>query len=105
MKVNIEKCRVSGRIIIVVLGNEEEKKEVMSRKNRLKGDKIFIENDLTWEERKTQERINKWAKEKKSEGGDIKIGIKKVRINGVWKFWDNMEKEGKEKEREEGKRG
>jgi len=39
------------------LGSEEEKKEVMRKKNRIKGDQIFIENDLTWRERKTQERI------------------------------------------------
>lgn len=32
----------------------------MRSKNKLRGEKIFIENDLTWEERKTQERIYRW---------------------------------------------
>lgn len=68
----------------------------MKRKNKLKGikgEQIFIENDLTWEERKIQERINKWAKEKKSIEEDIKIGIGKVRIKDIWKFWSDIEKE------------
>lgn len=59
---------------------------------------------MTWEERKTQERINKWAKEERSKGGDIKIGRGKVKVNGVWKFWDDMEKENREKECDEGKK-
>lgn len=40
----------------------KEKKEVMKKKSRLKGlkgEQIFIENDLTWQERKIQEKINK----------------------------------------------
>lgn len=68
----------------------------MKRKNKLKGikgEQIFIENDLTWEERKIQERINKWAKEKKSIEEDIKIGVGKVRIKDIWKFWSDIEKE------------
>jgi len=36
----------------------------MRKKNRLKGEQ-FIENDLTWEEKKIQVRINKWTKIKK----------------------------------------
>lgn len=37
---------------------EREMKEVtMRRKSRLKGRRAFIENDLSWEERKLQERI------------------------------------------------
>lgn len=61
MECKIESCRISGNII-VKLGNEEEKKKVMKKKSRLKslkGERIFIENDLTWEERKIQEKINK----------------------------------------------
>jgi len=58
------------------LGNEEEK-EVMRKKNRLKRDQIFIENDLTWEEKKIQERI--WVKERRNKGEDVKVGFGKVR--------------------------
>lgn len=31
----------------------------MENKNKLRGGRIFIENDLTWNERKMQEKIHK----------------------------------------------
>jgi len=40
-------CRESGAVVVVRLENEEEKKEVMQNKFRLKGESIFIENDLS----------------------------------------------------------
>lgn len=51
--------------MIVGLENEEDKKEIMRKKSKLKGGNIFIDNDLSWEERKTQKRINKWVKKKR----------------------------------------
>lgn len=39
-------------MIIARLENKEVKKQVMRNKFILKGEKIFIENDLSWEERK-----------------------------------------------------
>lgn len=47
LNIKIESCKLNNEVIVVKLGSENEKKEVMSRKNRLKGEKIFIENDLT----------------------------------------------------------
>lgn len=83
VKIKIENCRINGNIIIVMLGGELEKREVISRKYRLKGNKIFIENDLTWNERKIQIKINRWAMEGRSKGVDIKIATEKVRRNGI----------------------
>lgn len=37
----------------------------MANKNRLRGERVFIENDLSWKERKIQEKVYRWAKEKK----------------------------------------
>lgn len=54
-----EEYRVSGTVIVVKLENEDKKKEIMSNKNKLKGERIFIENDLSWEERKIQEKMNR----------------------------------------------
>jgi len=39
--------------------SEEEKKKVMRNKFRLKEERIYIENDLSWEERNVQVKINK----------------------------------------------
>jgi len=69
VKCKIEHYRISGKVIIAKLWSEEEKREVIRNKNRLKEDQIFIENNLTWEERKTQERINTWVKERRNKGG------------------------------------
>lgn len=57
-------CRVSGNVVIAKIENGEMKREVCN-KNKLKGEKLFIENDLTWEKRKIQERIYKWVRKKK----------------------------------------
>lgn len=100
----IEHCRLNGKVIIAKLGSEEDKREVMKNKNKLKEGNIFIENDLTWEERKIQKKISRWGKEEKEKGKDIKIGLGKVRINGIWKFWTDIEKE-KKRNNEESERG
>jgi len=78
-------CRENRAMIIVKLESEEVKKKVMRNKYRLKGDKIFIENDLSWEERKVQEKINRWVKEQKSKGMEIKVKLKRVRMKGIWR--------------------
>lgn len=51
-KCGIVNVRVSGSVIIVKIDKEKDKKMVMRNKNKLKGGKTFIENVLTWEERK-----------------------------------------------------
>lgn len=81
----VTECRNSGPVIVAKIENEEKKKEVMRNKNKLKGDSIFIENDLSWEERRLQERINRWAREKRMKGVEVKIGLGRVRIAGIWR--------------------
>lgn len=81
----VTECRNSGFVIVAKIENEEKKKEVMRNKNKLKGDNIFIENDLSWEERRLQERINRWAREKRMKGVEVKIGLGRVRIAGIWR--------------------
>lgn len=39
-----------------------------------------------------QKKINIWARQRRSKGDEIKIGFGKVRVNGVWKFWNKIEK-------------
>lgn len=78
VKGEVIQCRRSNKVLIAKLGKEEEKKEIMIRKNKLKGSKIYIENDLTWDERKKQEKINEWAWQRRKEGEQIKIGKGKV---------------------------
>lgn len=84
----------SGPVVVVRSEGEEKKKEIMKNKSKLKGHRIFIENDLSWEERKVQERINRWVKEKRSKGSDVKISFGRVRIGGILKTWGEIENGG-----------
>lgn len=95
--------RVSGTVVVVKLENEDNKKEIMSNKNKLKGERIFIENDLNWEERKIQEKMNRWVREKREKGFQVKIGLGRIRIGGIWRAWSDIERE-EEKDRRKGKK-
>jgi len=102
----INEIKKSGPVIIVKMDSEEGKKEIMKVKNKLKGDSLFIENDLSFEERKVQEKLSRWAKERRSKGMKIKIGRGRARYRGKWVTWEEIEKEererGKEREVEAG---
>lgn len=92
LDVKVTKSWASGTVIIGSLENEEMKKEVMRSKNKLRGERIFIENDLTWEERSVQREIARWVKEEKEKGRSIQIGTGRVKINGIWKKWEEVDK-------------
>jgi len=85
--------RVSGTVVVVRLEDEETKREVMRNKSKLKGENIFIENDLSWEERNVQWKINRWVKEQRRKGMDVKVGIGRVRVKGIWWAWGDVERE------------
>jgi len=94
----INEVRKSGPVIIVKLESEEGKKEIMKRKGKLKGDSLFIENDLSFEERKVQEKLSRWAKEKRSKGIEIKISRGTARYSGKWVTWEEIEREERARE-------
>ena len=99
----IMSCRVSGSVIIVKLENEEKKKEVMINKSKLKlkGERIFLENDMSWEQRRTQERIKRWGREQKEKGVQVKIGFGRVKIGDIWRPWEEIEREEERREERE----
>lgn len=93
IEVKIISCRKSGKVLVAKLKDGQVKKKVMENKCKLKGDgqRVFIENDLTWQERKTQEKIDKWAKEERKKDKEVKIGFTRERIGGVWRKWKDLE--------------
>jgi len=99
----VREVRKSGPVIVVKLEGEEGKKEVMKNKYKLKGERVFIENDLTYEEKKIQEKMSRWAKKKRLGGGEVKVGRGRLKIDGKWIAWEEIER--KEREREEGGSG
>ena len=61
VNVKIEFARLSGRVIIAKVEGAG-KGEIMRNKSKLKGTRIYIENDLNIEDRKRQEELHKWVK-------------------------------------------
>jgi hypothetical protein len=65
----------------------DQKKNMMLNKSKLKerkGEKMYIDDDLTNEERKTQKKLRKVAREERYRGKRVKIGYRKIQINGEW---------------------
>ncbi|XP_014222235.1 centrosomal protein of 120 kDa-like [Trichogramma pretiosum] len=98
VKVHFEAAWKSGQVVIGRCQNAEQKEEIMRGKAKLVGSTIFIDNDLTFEERKVQERINRWAREQRDKGKEVRVGLGKVCVNGKWIRWTSMQDERVESE-------
>jgi hypothetical protein len=71
-----------------------EQKNIMLNKSKLKerkGERMYIDYDLTNEERKTQDKLKEVAREERDRGKRMKIGYRKIQINGEWFIWDERE--------------
>lgn len=113
VEVKIESVWKSGSVLVVKLGSVDDKRKIMMNKGKLVGSRIYIENDLSYEDRKRQEEIARWVKKRKEEGKLVKIGLGKIYVDRRWIRWEDKEairqyekKEGKEgeKEKEESQR-
>jgi hypothetical protein len=70
------------------------KKNNMLNKSKLKerkGEKMYIHDDLTNEERKKQKKL----REEGDRGKRVKIGYRKIQVNGEWFIWDKRRRENK----------
>lgn len=91
VEITIETAHKLGtKTCLVELCSQENKVEVMKNKSKLKhrqGEKIFINDDLTKEERHIGKIIRQKAKEERSNGKSVKIGFQKLVVNGqIWKW-------------------
>ncbi|KAK9686508.1 hypothetical protein QE152_g37142 [Popillia japonica] len=81
----IEKARVLNNdkrfpIVVAEVGTYDEKQKIMRGKNKLKGTTIYIDNDLTREERYIQKELRNIAKEERVKAPKMmKIGTWNVR--------------------------
>jgi len=93
-------------VTVARIEGEEGKKEIMRNKHKLKGERIFIKNDLTYEKRKVQKKVGKWAREKRAGGMEVKVRRGRLKIGSRWVTWEEIERrEGGKREGEEIKRG
>jgi hypothetical protein len=49
---------------------------------------MYIDDDLTNEERETQKKLRELAREERDRGKRVKIQYRKIQINGDWFRWD-----------------
>ncbi|XP_071646894.1 uncharacterized protein [Temnothorax longispinosus] len=90
--------RVGGEIIIVEMDCWEAKDNIMKKKKKLGSKKMFIDHDLTFEDREVQRRIKERAWKEKTEGKWVKIGFRKLEIQGRKYVWSEEENKLIEKE-------
>jgi hypothetical protein len=63
----------------------EQKKNIMLHKSKLKerkGEKMYVDDDLTNEERKTQKKLRKVTRKERDRGKSVKIEYRKMQIIG-----------------------
>lgn len=98
-QVEIRNTRNNKKLAIVKIMDYEDKRKVMKEKRKLKGTRVYIDDDRTEQEQKIQIIIKKRAIEEKNNGNNVKIGFKKIWINGEeWKWNEkNMEIEKNER--------
>lgn len=77
-------------IVVAKLGNWEDKRAVMRKKRELKAG-IYIEDDLTREEREVQRKLRIIAKENREKGKMAMVRYKKICIDHLWYSWNERE--------------
>ena len=72
--------------ILLKLLKMEDKKLIMKNKNKLRQleELIFIDDDLSKEERDIQKKVREAAKIERRKGKKISVGFQKLKINGKW---------------------
>jgi hypothetical protein len=53
---------------------------------------MFKDEDLTNEERKTQKKLREVTRKQRERGKSVKMGYRKIQINGEWFIWDKRGK-------------
>lgn len=79
--------------MIVKFKNWNKKVEVMGRKQKLKGSRIYIDSDLTANEREIQKDLRELAREEKNKGNIVKVGYQKITINDKIYKWEAIKKD------------
>ncbi|KAJ8685405.1 hypothetical protein QAD02_021198 [Eretmocerus hayati] len=71
--------------------NSEKWREIMINKSKLKGTEIYIEKDLTWQEREIRRKLVGFAKEQAGKGKKTLVRDTQAIIDGqIWK-WNEKE--------------
>jgi hypothetical protein len=116
VKVNVKEAfKINkDKMMLAKIESWEQKKNIILNKSKLKERKdemMYIDNDLTNEEREIQKKLREVAREARDKGKWVKIGYRKIQINGGWLRWEREEKlkknfleEGEKKRRRPGEK-
>jgi len=79
-----------GKLIVVRLKSEDMRRRVLMNKWKLKGGDIWLEEDLTWEERRIRWRIRRTARVE-GKGKRVRMAQWVIWLEGVWWGLDEEE--------------
>jgi hypothetical protein len=87
LKVNVKKAFKikKDKIMLAKTESWEQKKCIMLSKSKLKGrkgERMYINDNLTNEGKKTLKKLIEVASEERDRGTRVKIGYRKIQING-----------------------
>lgn len=102
IKGGIKEMELKGRgqeikVVEVKLESWEIKQEIMSRKGKLDLGKVFIDHDLTEEERWIQTRLREIAAKERSEDKEVRVRCKCIWIQGKRFDWNEEKREIEER--------
>lgn len=84
--------RITQNKILVSMENFDKKLGILRSKTKLKGKKIYIDSDLTSQERDIQRKLRQTANKLREEGKSVKIGHMKLIGDGKEMLWNEKEK-------------
>jgi hypothetical protein len=88
VKVNVKEAFKINKDKMMLVKIERKGKE-------RKGERMYIDDDLTNEEKKTQKKLREVTREVRNKGKRVKIGYRKIQINGEWFIWTKREEKRK----------
>lgn len=77
-----------GDMLIVKVRSEENKRKILENKRKLKGRSVWIEEDLTFKERKMRWNLRRVAEEERRKGRTVRMGNGRIWVENAWWFWD-----------------
>lgn len=97
IKISVPKIKeIKEKTYLIKVENFAQKLEIMKNKAKLprgKYNQVYINNDLTQNERKIQQKLKEIAKQKIEERKTVKIGYQKLIINGQKWTWNTKSSE------------
>ncbi|XP_024882915.1 uncharacterized protein PF11_0207-like [Temnothorax curvispinosus] len=102
IKKNVKGVQVVSRkvkeVIIVEMEDWEGKETIMKRKRKLFGGNIFINHDLTKEERDVQRLLRERSRKERVKGKKVKVGYRKMYIENEMYVWNEEAEEIRKRE-------